>query len=62
METSDLRMKGPRRCVCAHEMMLVITGPSGGTWRHVFGLLDLKPGQLDKRVRPSMEGDDIMTS
>ena len=59
---SGLRMRGPRRCVCAHEMMLVITGPFGGTWRRMSGLLDLKPGRLDKRVRPSMEGDDIMTS
>ena len=46
METSGLRVRGPRRCVCACEMMPVITGPSGGTWRHVSGLLDLKFSSL----------------
>ena len=46
METSGLRVRGPRRCVCTREMMLVITGPSGGTWRRVSGLFDLKFSSL----------------
>ena len=36
--------------VGAREMTLVITGPSGGVWRRVSGLLDLKfSGLVDLR-------------
>ena len=43
-------VRGPRRRVGAREMMLVITRLSGGAWRRVSGLLDLKfSGLVDLR-------------
>ena len=46
METSGLRVRGPRWRVKAFEMTLVIAEPSNGAWRRMSRLLDLKFSSL----------------